>query len=94
VAARLVIDDGRITGARVALGSVAPVPLLATRTAALLEGQAATEDVFARAAAEAAAEARPISDLRGSEPFRRHLVEVLATRAFAEGARRAQERHA
>jgi len=92
VAARLVIDDGRITGARVALGSVAPVPLLATRTAALLEGQAPSEDVFARAAAEAAAEARPISDLRGSASFRRHLVEVLATRALAEAAHRAQER--
>ena len=94
VAARLVIEDRRITEARVVLGSVAPVPLLATRAAALLEGQAPSEDVFARAAAEAAAEARPISDQRGSESFRRHLVEVLATRALAEAARRAQERHA
>ena len=92
VAARLVIEDRRITEARVVLGSVAPVPLLATRAAALLEGQAPSEDVFARAAAEAAAEARPISDQRGSESFRRHLVEVLATRALAEAARRAQER--
>ena len=91
VAARLVLDGDRIADARVALGAVAPVPLLAMRAGRLLEGQPPTDEVFARAAAAAAAEARPISDLRGSESFRRHLVEVLARRAFVEAARRARE---
>ncbi len=94
VAVRLVLDGGRIAAARVALGSVAPIPMLATRTAALLEEQAVSEDAFARAAREAAEEARPITDLRGTEAFRRHLVEVLARRALAEAAIRAAERAA
>ncbi len=94
VAVRLVLDGKRVVSARVALGSVAPVPLLAARTAALLEGQPATDESFARAAREAAAEARPITDLRGTEAFRRHLVEVLALRAFAEASMRAGERAA
>ena len=94
VAVRLVLDGKRIAAARVALGSVAPVPLLAVKTAALLEGQPATDETFARAAREAAEEARPITDLRGTEAFRRHLVEVLAGRAFAEALLRARERAA
>ena len=94
VAARLVLNGDKIGSARVALGSVAPVPLAATRSAAMLEGRAPEEDLFARVAAEAAAEARPISDLRGSEPFRRLLVEVLARRALREAAARASERAA
>lgn len=94
VAARLVLDGERIVEARVSLGSVAPVPLLASRAMSLLEGQPPTEEVFARAAVSAAAEARPITDIRGTEPFRRHLVEVLARRAFAEAAHRARERAA
>ena len=94
VAARIVLHEGTITAARVALGSVAPVPLLAERTAALLADRRPTDEVFARAAAEAAAESRPITDLRGTEAFRRQLVEALARRAFAEAARRALEQAA
>ncbi|MGE5357917.1 MAG: hypothetical protein ACM3NQ_02800, partial [Bacteroidales bacterium] len=78
--------------ARVALGSVAPVPMLAGRTATTLEGERTTEEVFARAAAEAAAESLPITDIRGTAAFRRHLIEVLARRAFSDAARRARER--
>ncbi len=94
VAARVVLDEGVIRAARVALGAVAPVPLVCPRSAAVLEGQRPTDDVFVLAAAEAAAEARPITDLRGTEGFRRQVVEVLARRAFAEATRRARERAA
>ncbi|HLA89871.1 MAG TPA: FAD binding domain-containing protein [Gemmatimonadaceae bacterium] len=92
VAARVVLDaDGRIAGARIALGAVAPVPLLVPRAASLLEGEAPSEALFARAAAECAERALPVSDVRGSEAFRRELVAVLARRALAEAHRRAAE---
>jgi len=94
VAVRLVLDGDRIAAARIALGSVAPVPMAAPRAASLLEGRPANAETFARAAREAADEARPIADLRGTEAFRRHLVEVLSRRAFAEAALRARERDA
>ena len=55
----------------------------------MLEGQTITESLFAKAAEAAAAEARPISDQRGSAEFRRHLVRVTTERCLQEAARRA-----
>jgi len=45
--------------------------------------------LLAAAAKAAAAAAQPISDLRGSEAFRRDLVEVLTVRALVEAISRA-----
>ncbi|MFI5309716.1 MAG: FAD binding domain-containing protein [Gemmatimonadales bacterium] len=90
VAARVTLAGGRIGGARLALGAVAPVPLLAVRAAAMLEGERPTSALFARAAAVCAEEALPIADVRGSAEFRRELVNVLARRALDEAGARAQ----
>jgi carbon-monoxide dehydrogenase medium subunit len=90
VAARLVLDGpGRIADARVGLTAVAPTPLLAVACMSRLRGEPPGEAVFAEAAAEAAAEAQPIDDLRGSEAFRRELVEVLTIRALEACVERA-----
>jgi carbon-monoxide dehydrogenase medium subunit len=90
VAARLVLAGDEIIDARVALGAVAPVPLLARECARGLTGGRVSEELFARAARTAAAESRPISDIRGSEAFRRELVEVLTRRALSHAAARAR----
>lgn len=92
VAARVSLQKTKIREARLALGAVAPTPMRALRCEALLQGKTPADDLFARAAAEAAAEARPISDLRGSEAFRRELVEVLTARALKEATERARKR--
>ena len=65
VAVLLTLAGDRIERARLALGAVAPTPVRARQAEALLEGQAASEELFARAAEAATAEARPISDVRG-----------------------------
>ncbi|MBM4116697.1 xanthine dehydrogenase family protein subunit M [bacterium] len=91
VAARLVLVRGVITEARLCLGAVAPTPLLVPAAAAILERKRPSEALFAEAAAAAAAAARPICDLRGSDEYRRDLVRVLARRALAMAAARAQE---
>jgi carbon-monoxide dehydrogenase medium subunit len=82
-------QDGRIDRARIALGAVAPTPIRARRAEAALEGNAAEEPLFARAAETAASEASPISDIRGSAELRRHLVRVMTERCLQEAARRA-----
>lgn len=90
VAARVTMEGGKIGEARLALGAVSPVPMLAARAASMLQGETPSADLFALAGALCADEALPISDLRGSAEFRRELVSVLARRALAEAVRRAE----
>ncbi len=84
VAAFLVFDEksGLCIEARIALGAVAPTPVRATRAESALAGKAVTEETIEEAAGEAAREARPISDLRGSAAYRREMVRVLAKRTI------------
>jgi carbon-monoxide dehydrogenase medium subunit len=90
VAAYLRMTEGRCTEARVALGAVAPTPVLVPRAAArLLEGAADEEDVR-QVAAVAAVEAAPIADIRGSAEHRRELVEELCLRALRKARERAR----
>jgi carbon-monoxide dehydrogenase medium subunit len=90
VAARVVLDGDTVDSARIALGAVAPVPLLATRAARALAGRPLSDETIAEAARTAAEEAQPITDLRGSEEYRRQLVEVLTARALVAAAERAR----
>ena len=90
VAARVIMDGGVIREARIALGAVAPVPMLVRRAAAMLRGEAPSHDLFVLAGAACAEEALPITDLRGSADFRRELVGVLARRALDAAVTRAR----
>jgi len=82
---------GKCKAARIALGAVAPIPMRARKAEAVLEGAIITDEVIAQAAATAAAESRPISDLRASKEYRREMVEVLTRRALREAVRRARK---
>jgi len=84
VAARLTLDEvGKILEARIALGSVAPIPMRAVKAEAVLEGQEPSAEFFAEAGQVASAEASPISDLRASGDYRKKMVAVLTRRALA-----------
>jgi len=82
--------DGRITAARVAIGAVAPTVLLVEEAAAALIGQQPGVDSFAKAAAAAQEAARPIFDMRGTIPQRKHLVGVMVKRALDGAVARAR----
>lgn len=85
-------DDGsRIEHARVAVGAVAPTPLLVPAAADALVGQSPTAETFERAGEAAAAAATPITDMRGSAAQRRHLTRVMTVRALNGALQRAQE---
>lgn len=59
VAAEVVVADGRVSSARIALGGVAHVPWRARVAEEFLRGAPATEEMFARAAAAELEDANP-----------------------------------
>jgi xanthine dehydrogenase YagS FAD-binding subunit len=61
VAAEIVVDDGTVTQARIALGGVAHKPWRATATETALRGQPATEAVFRRVAEDELLNAEPLA---------------------------------
>ncbi len=85
-AVTLLVRDGVIAQARVALGAVAPTPLRARAAEAALAGQPPSEEVFQRAANCAVAEVRPISDHRASADYRRRMSSVATLRALRQAA--------
>ncbi len=83
VAVRLSLDElGRITEARIALGSVAPTPVRATQAEAILQANSLDDELFSTAAEAAQQAASPISDLRASAGYRSKMVAVLTRRAL------------
>jgi len=89
VAAWVRLEGRLIAEARIYLGSVGPTPLTAAAAAALLVGKVSSANLFAEAGTKAASEAQPISDLRGSEQYRRDIVRVLTMRALDQACSRA-----
>ncbi len=68
--------------ARIALGAVAPKPLLTAEAGEYLKGRKFDPDSAAEAARIAADTARPITDHRGSAGYRKMMVEVLVRRVL------------
>jgi CO/xanthine dehydrogenase FAD-binding subunit len=81
----------RIVAARIALGAVAPTPLFVREAGDALIGAEVSEAALMHAAQIAQAAARPISDMRGTAEFRRHLVGVLTQRALMQAVARASK---
>jgi carbon-monoxide dehydrogenase medium subunit len=90
---RLQLDASgdRIESARVALGAVAPTPVMVPAAADALAGKAPNADAFQAAGAAAAAAATPITDMRGSVAQRKHLASVLTVRACQAALNRIRE---
>ena len=93
VGVAVALDESRTccVAARVALAAVAPVPLFVPEAGTALVDGPLTEALIDKAAALAQAAARPISDMRGTADYRRHLVGVLTRRALHGAIERAKE---
>lgn len=69
---------------RIGLGAVAPTPVRAPKTEALLRGKTLTAALLKEAAALAASESSPITDQRSSAENRRWIVEALTRRGLEQ----------
>jgi len=69
---------------RIGLGAVAPTPIRATKTEAMLRGKPLNAALVKEAATMAASESSPISDQRSSAENRRWIVEALTRRGLQQ----------
>ncbi len=84
--------DGVVAAASIALAAVGPTCFLVDAAGNAIVGRSLDESSTAEAAAAAADAARPISDNRASENYRRQMVSVVTGRAIQVAAARAAGR--
>lgn len=81
---------GRADSLTLALGAVAPTPILVPDVSATAAGRDLSDELLADIARDAVAAAAPIDDVRAGAAYRRHLVAVLTRRAVRTAWGRAQ----
>ena len=84
VAALLLMEKDKCCKARIAAGSVAPVPLRLSEVEALLERENISKKIADKAQLLAANTISPITDIRATEEYRRHIVGIYVERAIGE----------
>ena len=92
VGSSVVLDASgqNFVSARIALASVAPIPVLCTDAANSLAGKPVSDDAIQEASDKAIEASSPISDMRGTIRQRRHLVGVLTRRTLNNAVQRAR----
>ncbi len=83
-AALLVMEGKKCRKCRVAAGAVAPVPLRLKKIEKLIEGREIDAELLEEAGRLASREVRPITDVRSTERYRRHISGVLVKRALGQ----------
>ena len=91
-AVQVELSNGTIGRAGIALTGVGSTNVHATDAEASLAGAEPTEEAFAEAGRLAAASTNPVSDVRGSAEYKRHVVEVFVRRGLATAAEMAAPR--
>jgi len=84
------LENGAFRRARIALASVAPTPLYAREAGQALSGRPTSPESIETASELAKAAAKPITDMRGTADYRRHLCAVLTRRALEAAIRKAR----
>ncbi len=91
VAVSLVLSNGTVGRAGIALTAVGSKNIEATDAESSLTGAEPTEEAFAEAGRLAAAASDPVSDVRGSAEYKRHVVEVYVRRGLARALESARQ---
>jgi carbon-monoxide dehydrogenase medium subunit len=82
IAVLIRMEGNRCLNARIAAGSVAPTPVRLFEVEALLEGTTLSEKTLVDVQKLAAESVSPLTDIRATEAYRRHIVGVLVKRAL------------
>jgi carbon-monoxide dehydrogenase medium subunit len=92
VGSSVVLDASgqNFVSARIALASVAPIPVLCRDAGESLAGKPVSDDAIQEASEKAMADAVPINDMRGTIRQRTHLVGVLTRRTLNNAIQRAR----
>ncbi|MEU4293503.1 xanthine dehydrogenase family protein subunit M [Kribbella sp. NPDC026596] len=86
------IRDGVIVDARAGLAAVGPNTTGIPAISEALRGNPPSEELFRQAGELAAAASEPVTDMRGSAEYKRHLAAELTTRALRTAVQRYAER--
>jgi len=73
------VNGNAIEEVRIALGSVAPIPLRCARTENVLRGEAISDELIEAAIKEFSAEISPIDDIRSTRNYRLRVAQNLLT---------------
>ena len=84
LALNLEIKRNKIIQIRIALGSVAPIPIRLTVVEEFLKNKEINNKLVEEAASKVGEEVNPISDIRASEEYRRYISGILFKRAFEQ----------
>lgn len=90
VAVTLTVAGNTCRDVKIALGAVAPTVVRARKAEGILKGQKLEERTIAEAAAAAAEETKPITDIRSTAEYRKEMVKVLVRRAIGKALERAK----
>jgi CO/xanthine dehydrogenase FAD-binding subunit len=89
VAATVTMVGSTVTDVRIALSGVGDTPVRASDAESILRSQTPTKDSLAAVARTAAHSLDPPSDVHASGLYRKHVAEVLTTRALTTAVHRA-----
>jgi carbon-monoxide dehydrogenase medium subunit len=95
VAAFIQLEKGseKCSSARIVIGACAPTPLRVFKAEKILVGKKISADDIEAAAKAASAAAKPISDVRASDSYRKEMVKVQCRRVIKEALARGNSRN-
>jgi len=82
IAMILKIEKNKVKDIRIAMGSIAPIPLRLFKTEEFLKNKEVNDALIEEAKNKIYEEVNPISDIRASQEYRRYISGVLFKRAF------------
>ena len=82
IAMVLEVEKNRVKDIRIAMGSVAPIPLRLFKTEEFLKSREISDDLIKEAMQKVREEVKPIGDVRASAEYRRYVSGILFKRAF------------